>query len=282
MIPSLPSPHPVGSHITHALDSILCNLYIDIGNSRVKWALAFADAQPGSWISHGAATHSAWPTVLVTWQLPPMHRIAHIWCAHVANTEITNALEQQVRTFPGTPRLHWVRTPTTEHNLRNTYRPSSQLGIDRWLAALAARRYAPYVDILIINMGTATTIDSVSANGDFLGGWILPGLTTMLTSLGKTTAQLPHVSPPGSFTYPWPHVANNTLDAMQQGCLAAQIGAIAYCQQQVSRLLGKAPRCFMTGGAAKEIAAGSWLTFPVEYIDNLVLLGLHRHASPSL
>ena len=123
---------------------------------------------------------------------------------------------------------------------------------------------------MVVTCGTATTIDALKADGSFIGGMILPGLGTMAQSLAVNTAQLPVAIPtamPVNADNAEHLFADNTQDAIINGCISAQVGAITRA------LAAHAPaRCIISGGAAAYIAPH--LPSPCEQVDNLVLIGL--------
>ena len=118
---------------------------------------------------------------------------------------------------------------------------------------------------------TATTVDAVTAAGDFLGGMILPGLGLMLGALARGTAQLPQVAPGADAFAAPPTFADHTSDAILSGCLAAQAGAI---ERACAAL--PADLCIISGGAAASVAP--LLSVPHWMLDNIVLVGLHAAA----
>ena len=108
-------------------------------------------------------------------------------------------------------------------------------------------------------------MDALDADGVFRGGLILPGLSLMLQSLADRTAGLKVA--PGSFS-DWPV---STPDALYSGAMHAVCGAIELMRTKLYRE-GVAVKCFMTGGAAHEVAPH--LAGPLEVVDNLVLEGV--------
>ena len=110
--------------------------------------------------------------------------------------------------------------------------------------------------------GTATTIDRLEATGLFPGGMILPGSRLMKQSLHRATADLPLAQGRHS------EAPRSTADAIETGCLEAQVGAI----ERAYARLPQGARCFVTGGAASEIVP--LLDFPVEEVEHLVLEGI--------
>jgi type III pantothenate kinase len=235
-------------------------LLVDAGNTRVKWAIAQEDAAPGEWIAHGAVTHAELDTLPAAWS---GHALARAIVSNVAGAALAERLAALLPVAP-TP---FVSRPELA-GLRNRYRDPARLGADRFAAALGARTLAPARALVVATCGTATTVDAVSRDGDFLGGMILPGLGLMLGSLARNTAQLPQVA--AGATVP-PAFADNTQDAILSGCLAAQAGAIERACAALPDAL-----CILSGGAAAQVAPA--LGVPYRMLDNIVLAGLHAAA----
>lgn len=165
--------------------------------------------------------------------------------------------------------LHWFASQPACAGVHNGYREPSQLGCDRFAALIGARHYYPDHDLLVVNAGTATTVDALTADGRFIGGMILPGLGTMARSLAVNTAQLPAV---GEVLLERA-LADNTRQAIISGCIHAQAGAI---ERAFAQHPGHSPLCLMSGGAASFIAPH--LQVPHVLVPNLVLAGLHKAA----
>jgi len=235
-------------------------LLIDAGNTRVKWAIALDGAAPGDWIAHGAVAHADLETLGDAWA---GHAIARALVSNVAGATLAERLAAQLPVAP-TP---FVARPELA-GLRNRYREPARLGADRFAAALGARTLAPARALVVATCGTATTVDAVSADGDFVGGMILPGLGLMLGSLARNTAQLPQVAAGANMP---PTFADNTQDAILSGCLAAQAGAIERACAALPEAL-----CILSGGAAPQVAPA--LGVPYRMLDNIVLVGLHAAA----
>jgi type III pantothenate kinase len=127
---------------------------------------------------------------------------------------------------------------------------------------------------VVATCGTATTIDAVSVDGDFIGGMILPGLGLMASSLAKNTAQLPEVALHISSLQPF---ADHTDAAIVSGCLAAQAGAIERAVAAHAQMHPEAGvSCILAGGAADLVAPH--LSIAHQRVDNLVLVGLQTVA----
>ncbi len=154
--------------------------------------------------------------------------------------------------------------------MRNLYERPDQLGPDRWAALIAARALHPSGPALVVNAGTATTVDMLSGDGTFLGGCILPGVELMRFVLHEHTGRLP-MSEGGQRDAP-----RNTLDAIETGCRHAQAGAVER-MYRVFRDLELNPLCLVSGGAGRVLV--DQLIMPRRYVENLVLDGLVRIAT---
>jgi type III pantothenate kinase len=238
-------------------------LVLDLGNSRLKWGL---HGNRG-WMGFGATLNTEIGTLaLRDWQnLPRPTRVVGV---NVAGEPARVRLEAQVARWRLVPQ--WL-TPTAEGaGVINGYKNPAQLGADRWASLVAARKRATSGELLpapavVINAGTAVTIDALDETGRFLGGLIVPGVRVMLRSLAENTAALK--VPPGTFSeYP-----DNTPDALYSGAVHAIVGAIELMRMRLEHD-GRVATVYLAGGAAPELAPH--LTGPVEVVDNLVLEGV--------
>jgi type III pantothenate kinase len=238
--------------------AIMTMLLVDAGNTRVKWAIARTDAAPGEWIAHGAAAHAELDGLRAAWE---GHGVKRAIVSNVAGAQLAEGLAALLPVA----QPEWFGARAELAGLRNHYRDPTQLGADRFAAALGARSLYPGRALVVATCGTATTVDAVSPEGAFQGGMILPGLGLMLGSLARGTAQLPEAGLDAPLP---PSFADNTLDAIRSGCLAAQAGAI---ERACAAL--PAELCIVSGGAARQVAPA--LSVPHRIVDNIVLIGLH-------
>jgi type III pantothenate kinase len=241
-------------------------LLIDAGNTRVKWALAAADSALGVWITQGAVSHADMPQLELAWcEAAATHGVNRILIANVAGNALRVQLEYVLQRCLPEVTLEWFASEPALAGVTNGYRNPAQLGCDRFAAAIAGHTLAPGVPVVVVNCGTATTIDAVTPDGVFLGGMILPGLGLMASSLARNTAQLPQIAQDGKLPDGF---ADNTDDAILSGILAAQSGAIEHaCAAH------HAEACIISGGAAPYIAP--MLKVPYRIVENIVLIGLH-------
>jgi type III pantothenate kinase len=141
-----------------------------------------------------------------------------------------------------------VVTPRIDTGLRFRYR-HSQLGVDRVCAAVGA--HAKYSgDVTVIDFGTAITANAVTGQGEFIGGYILPGPDMMFAALNRSTAQLPLVRSLGSTD----RLPRTTEDAIRAGVMAAVAGGVNDAVARVRRETGRACWVVLTGGRAGDFA----------------------------
>lgn len=232
-------------------------LAIDCGNSRIKWGVS----HEGRWIARGSTDYAAARRLHEEWaEFKPRA----IVIANVAGDAARGALAHGLSRFDVVAR--WIVGQPVQCGVRNGYRDPQRLGADRWAALIGARSLHPGPCVVVM-AGTATTIDRLEADGRFTGGLILPGAALMKRALASNTADLPLAS--GR----WSETPLATDDAIESGCIEAQLGAI---ERMHARLPGGA-LCLISGGAAGSLAP--LLNIPVRVVDNLVLEGLARIAS---
>lgn len=149
-----------------------------------------------------------------------------------------------------------------------------KVGVDRLLAAKAAYHLAKDKACMVVDAGTALTINWVDRTGTFQGGSIQPGLKLMAKSLGDGTASLPEISSLGLGTVDWP--AKNTITAIQSGLFYAMVGAVERCWRK-ARDMDREASFWITGGGGEALAG----FFPGVscFQPNLVLEGMFLTAN---
>ncbi len=151
--------------------------------------------------------------------------------------------------------------------LKINYDPPENLGIDRLVAAFAAKeKYG--VPCIVCDFGTATTIDAVSSNGEFCGGVIVAGMNLLADALFQRTSKLPKVEIKKAEKV----IAHSTNDAINAGIYFGYIGLTDGIIKRMIDELGEKPKVVATGGLAQIISEGS--EFIEIYDENLMLDGL--------
>jgi type III pantothenate kinase len=239
-------------------------LAIDAGNTRIKWGVHDGNA----WVAGGAVETAAPTRLAQSWAAAPAAGKAI--ASNVAGDGVRSALEAACASRGLALRV--IASQASQLGVVNGYREPGQLGSDRWAALVAAHRLEPG-NKLVVNVGTALTIDALAGDGRFLGGIIVPGPALMRRSLDRGTAGLRLTE--GHFD----DFPRSTPDAITSGAIQAGAGAIAQMRDAMARI-GLAPgRAILSGGAAGEIAPH--LPIQSSIHENLVLDGLAliaRHA----
>ena len=239
-------------------------LAIDAGNSRVKWGWhdgnGWTSIATVSLIEFAASSDHVNPFSM-THDDPE-----RIVISNVAGDGAHQLLVNWTSIFEAEPL--WLRADVERCGVRNRYERPELLGPDRWAALIAARALHNGAT-LVVNAGTATTVDMLAEDGAFLGGAILPGVELMRFVLHEHTGRLPiQEGTPRD-------MPRNTIDAIETGCRHAQAGAVER-MYRVFRDIAPAPLCIVAGGAGRALV--DQLSMPRRYVENLVLDGLARIA----
>lgn len=234
---------------------IIC---IDSGNTRIKWGVH----DGGRWLAQGALAQADIQQLggqLAGWPQP-----ARVMLANVAGSEAGHQIRQQLAAWEAN--LCEVRSSHQRCGVENLYEKPETLGVDRWCALIGARGLASG-PMVVVMAGTATTIDTLDADGQFLGGIILPGFDMMAASLARGTAGL-HLADGEYSLHP-----RCTDDAIVSGVVEAQAGAI---ERIFARLPAPEAHCVLSGGHARQLAPR--LVIPWRIAHNLPLEGLKQIA----
>lgn len=237
-------------------------LQFDLGNTRLKWRLMDDPEQ-----LHGALDSGSLESGL---RGLPWAQISAVQVVSVADRALTEAVKVLSDSFsmPSCDVVEvdlmrlpaWFSLGDTDH---------AQIGADRVMAMLGA--YQPQTQYCVIDAGTALTADLV-ADGQHLGGYIVPGLRMALGALGAHTARIGSV---GSGMYSaMLEPGRNTQHAVEHG---VRRGLIAFCQAVAEQLSPRPDRIVVTGGDAAWIS-GHLHGIVVTEAD-LVFQGLTRYFS---
>ena len=222
------------------------NLYVDIGHSAVKWRTL------------GSKVFSQSVDKFSEKSLPPNQSI---WLSAVAHPEIVKAIEMEFSD------VEVVRSLSHFGSLTIAYKEPLDLGSDRFLAMLGALKHFPDRNLLIIDVGSALTIDVVNDSGEHQGGLIMPGLEAIRGSFAKFATNSQSLN---SST-----LKSNTDEAWLSGTQAMLISSI---KEQITTYETEHPDGIvaLTGGSVRSFI--SELPETVNYFDNLVLDGLESYS----
>lgn len=240
-------------------------LLVDLGNTRVKWMwardgdLVFDSAGQGDTAAFSDACRA-----------DSAFRPTAVMISSVASPAATREIEALCLASWGIEAQR-LRTRADQGGVRCGYPEPAQLGVDRWLAIVGAvDRYG--TPVIVWDLGTAATLDAVDADGRHLGGWILPGPTSMLEALRRWT-QLPV---PDDLENAGPvEPGLSTAECITRGVLAAQTGSLRQLMDDLSARGILKPRLVVTGGAAKTLVPhletehihDPWLVFRGMLVD---------------
>lgn len=219
-------------------------LEVDVGNTAFKWRQL---ASNGELLAHGRCLNAE-PALELTWDkgLPE-----HVFFASVASQEKIDSM----RRLLGLPEsVEFLRVETTRQlaGVVNAYDDFSSLGVDRWLAICAAYAesclQAISAPVMVVDCGSALTLDFVDAKGRHQGGYILPGLNMMLSALAQGTSKvgLHDIAP--SFS-----PGKETRSAVGHGVVFSVVAVIEKAVRQAREQLGKNVQVYVTGGDAHYI-----------------------------
>ncbi|WP_343222630.1 type III pantothenate kinase [Marinobacterium ramblicola] len=181
-------------------------LEIDIGNTFLKWRLR--DSAKGCLGRGRVLTREALGALIPDWRT----EVDAVWVCSVAAEEVSRGLAGLLREN-GLPEPRFARTEAAAAGVINSYDNPSAMGIDRWLAMLAARQWTQRA-CCVVDCGSAITIDYLAANGQHLGGYILPGMRLLQQALLGNTARVFVDRPVDRFD---PSPGCNTSDAVTHG-----------------------------------------------------------------
>lgn len=158
-----------------------------------------------------------------------------------------------------------VKTSGQAFGVQCAYKNYQTLGIDRWLAVLGAVAQYPGKNVIVVDAGTATTVDFVTKDKQHLGGWIVPGLELMTSSIAQRADKV-FDSDDTHYQY---DVGTTTPQALKFGCLAAQLGVV----RQAIEFFDREFELVLAGGTAA-LMLGPLSEFKPHYDELIVFRGL--------
>ncbi len=242
-------------------------LLMDVGNSRIKWGV----------LDHGEihrTGHIAQQRIrekglqVLTTKIP--RRVDEVFVSNVAGTSFATRLSGVVGMHCDCD-VKFARSERSGWGVTSGYTQPRRMGVDRWVAMVGAWAEVQSA-CLVVDAGTALTIDAIDADGNHLGGQIIAGVATMADALATATSDIPRVKPaPGRAASDLGMFARNTAAAVREGAHAAVAGAI---DRALRALQSNAyePTVILTGGDASRILNALCDT-PV-HRPHLVLQGL--------
>lgn len=245
---------------------------VDIGNMRIKWARLGPRGLP---TRMRAALHAGWGQAQFIRALAALREADEVIAVSVASKKIQLAFAAAVFSRTGrAPRF--VASERRRGALRNGYREPWRLGADRWVAMCGARALLPRAKaLLVVDVGTAATIDLVTQDGRHHGGFILPGTELMIGALLRGTGGIASRAATrvrrmgGGF-------GRDTAAALERGAEVALVASVLRARAIGKELCGSLPEIVLTGGAAQRLLRS--MPAKTRHVSDLVLRGLAEYA----
>lgn len=251
-------------------------LLIDIGNSRTKYvSLVDGKLSDPSQLNNTDFTSAYFDK--------HFRQVSRVVVANVAKSGLTSALSTWCQSHQ--VKFTQVHSERQKDVLTSAYQDPSLLGIDRWLALLGATRLYPEKNVLIIDAGTATTVDFLDEHGQHQGGWILAGINVLLTSI-LSHSTLVHAE---NEAEPCLLFGKSTSDNVHNACWAATIGLIHQAIKQAQKY-GELDQILVTGGNGKALTLlleselqessfkkGNISVKNIKFVDELIFYGLQEY-----
>ena len=222
------------------------NLYIDIGNSAVKWR---------------TSDSKVFSEDIENFSITALNQFNKTWLSAVAHPDIVQDMSVYFET------INIIKPQQKFGNLTLSYEDPSFMGADRFAAMLGAINHFPESPLLVIDVGSAITFDVIDKNGMHQGGLIMPGIKALRESFEKFKTS--------DLSSGLKSLANNTDDAWKQGTYAMMIGAINYQIESFQSTFSDGV-ISICGGKAKEFKQE--LPESIKFFDNLVLDGLESYS----
>lgn len=234
-------------------------LLLDVGNTRIKWGLLVdGTIQKTGHIAQERIRDKG--LQVLTGKLP--RRVDEVFVSNVAGASFATRLSGVVGVHCDCD-VRFARSQKKGWGLKNSYAQPRRMGVDRWVAMVGAWAEVQSA-CLVIDVGTALTLDAIDDAGEHLGGQIIPGSTTMANALVGATSDIPSVRPlPKGKAASMQMFGRNTAAAVREGVQNAIVGAIDRAFRTL-KASGSKPTAILTGGDASRI------------LDALETTALHR------
>lgn len=238
-------------------------LILDIGNTAMKWRM-----RRGNDARQGGSMHGRdWPAVVDGLASVCGAEVGPVWVASVAGQQADEELAGLLAgTFGTRPRFYY--STAEEAGLVNAYEEPRRLGVDRWLALIETWHRCGAS--IVVDCGSALTLDAVAADGRHLGGYIVPGLEMLRESLAAGTAEVKVAEDSQAALAP----GRSTAEGVRHGILRMTVAFIRDAVVELQQGVSDTCKVFITGGDAQRVAPV--LALEAELAPDLVLDGLER------
>lgn len=239
-------------------------LFVDVGNTALKWRI-----RDGDRVLQGGCRHERrWDQVMDAIEGVESGCEA-VWVASVAGAESDQAISRALARKTGVePRFYYSQPQ--DFGVSSCYPEPRRLGVDRWVAMVEC--YQKYGAGIIVDCGSALTIDAVDGSGQFLGGYIVPGLGMLRGALLRDTADV-HVEAGAAKL----GLGQSTGECVHNGLLRMSVAFVTEVVLELRQVLDDTCKVLITGGDAPALLDA--FGFDYTHVPDLVLDGLERIAA---
>jgi type III pantothenate kinase len=240
-------------------------LLIDVGNTRLKWAVV----RDGVLSPQHAQQYDDWSdNEFGAYVLGHAGRQPRVLVANVGGERVAALIDRALlKTW--NIKAEFLQASARAGGIENAYPEPAKLGVDRWAAMIGAFAMTGG-PVCVVSVGTAMTIDGVTATGRHVGGLIVPGPDLMITSLMRNTSDIAVRAETGQTRDSL--FADNTRGAIHQGAAHALAALVDRAMHTLEQSCGKRPSLVVTGGAVPGIEP--LVADPMQQVPDLVLRGL--------
>lgn len=237
-------------------------LLVDVGNTRAKFSICSAKEFGNILYIDNEALSSKY-------LLETFSGISLCIVSNVSQPQISEIIRQW--SALANVKLKFVRSEKQKNGVKAGYKDVSQMGVDRWLAILGANYLMPNKNLIIVDSGTATTIDILTSSGEHQGGWILPGIKTMIDSLSlKTERVKAKVNSVEQLSF-----GQTTDDCVNNATWAATIGLVSEAKRILNKTGNILDDILVTGGNAKQLIHHS--SMKLNHSPDIIFYGLLQY-----
>lgn len=235
---------------------------VDIGNSRTKFCVVIEGSRGPVKIISNELLSSDYLTEC-------FDKADKLFVASVSRNELTDEIELWCQKYNIS--YQQVVSEKRRNDVISAYNQPTQLGVDRWLTLIGANALYSGKNTLIVDAGTATTIDLLAANGEHQGGWILAGIDTLFSCvLNNTTQVQAYIDKTANLSF-----GASSSENVNNATWAATVGAINLAIYQSDQQGVTIDEVLLTGGNGRVLA--SLLTHQCTVIEDLVFIGLQAY-----
>ena len=216
-------------------------LECDIGNTACKWRVINKDGDilDRGWLKHAEQGFEVFKAI---------YELSRVKVVSVAGEAVNSRLSAEIERNHSLS-VEWAKTSNEVAGVTNAYRNAGGLGVDRWAGLVAAYQIIKG-PLLVVDAGSAITVDVVGGDGCHQGGYIVPGLSLMKSALLKDTQG---VRLANERQVKGIHFGVSTDQAVHSGVRAAMLGVVLAARSEVERLYPKGYSFLLTGGDGKQL-----------------------------